>query len=111
LVPFVAGQPPPANLPPGAITFEAPGPAPGPAASADERQKYQQDLAAARTKALQQAKPAENRIYYADYRDTDGLKLPFRIRRAIGAMTTEETTFDRFRINAKVDPKKFEVRK
>jgi hypothetical protein len=111
LVPVMAGQPPPANLPPGAITFEAPGPAPGPAAGADERQKYQQDLAAARTKAMQQAKPAENRIYYADYRDTDGLKLPFRIRRAVGATTTEETTFDRFKINPKIDPKKFEVRK
>jgi hypothetical protein len=111
LVPLRAGQPPPANLPPGSITFEAPGPPPGPAASADERQKFQQDLAAARTKAMQQAKPAENRIYYADYRDTDGLKLPFRIRRAVGATTTEETAFDRFRINAKIDPKKFEARK
>jgi hypothetical protein len=111
LVPVRAGQPPPANLPPGAITFEAPGPAPGPTAGADERQKFQQDLAAARAKALQQAKPAENRIYYADYRDSDGLKLPFRIRRAVGATTTEETAFDRFRINVKIDPKKFEVRK
>ena len=55
--------------------------------------------------------PPENRIYYADYRDVDGLRFPFRIRRASGATTTEETTFDRFRINAKIDPKKFEVRK
>jgi len=66
---------------------------------------------AARAKAMQTAKPTENRIYYADYRDVDGLKLPFRLRRAIGATTTEETTFDRFRINAKIDPKKFEVKK
>jgi hypothetical protein len=111
LVPVIAGQPPPANLAPGAVTFDAPGPPPGPAATADERQKYQQDLAAARAKAMQLAKPTENRIYYADYRDVDGLKLPFRIRRAVGATTTEETIFDRFRINAKIDPKKFEVRK
>jgi hypothetical protein len=55
--------------------------------------------------------PSENRIYYADYREVDGLRLPFRIRRAVGADTIEETTFDRFRINAKIDPKKFEVRK
>jgi hypothetical protein len=111
LVPVTAGQPPPVNLAPGAITFDAPGPPPGPAATADERQKYQQDLASARSKAMQGAKPVENRIYYADYRDVDGLKLPFRIRRAVGATTTEETIFDRFRINAKIDPKKFEVRK
>jgi hypothetical protein len=53
----------------------------------------------------------ESRTYYADYRDVDGMKFPFRIRRASGATTIEETTFDRFRINAKIDPKKFEVRK
>ena len=46
-------------------------------------------------------RPTENRIYYADYRDVDGMKFPFRIRRAIGATTIEETTFDRYRINAK----------
>jgi hypothetical protein len=51
----------------------------------------------------------ENRLYFADYRDVDGLKLPFRIRRAVGSETTEETTFDRFRINARTDPRRFEV--
>ena len=55
--------------------------------------------------------PPENRIYFADYREVDGLRLPFRLRRALGPDTIEETTFDRFRVNAKIDPKKFEVRK
>jgi hypothetical protein len=50
----------------------------------------------------------EQRMFFADYRDVDGLKLPFRIRRAAGAETTEETTFDRFRINARVDPRRFQ---
>jgi hypothetical protein len=58
-----------------------------------------------------QPTPAEQRMYFADYRDVDGLKLPFRIRRAVGADTIEETTFDRFRINAKIDPRKFEMPK
>src|SRR5262245_10182089 len=57
------------------------------------------------------AKPVELRLYFADYRDVDGLQLPFRIRRATGADTTEETTVDRYKVNAKIDPKKFEVRK
>jgi len=57
------------------------------------------------------AAPVEFRIYYADYRDVDGLQWPFRLRRATGPDTTEETTFDRFRINTKIDAKKFEVRK
>lgn len=49
----------------------------------------------------------DNRLYYADYRDVDGVKLPFRLRRAAGSETTEETTFDRFRLNTKIDPRKF----
>lgn len=53
------------------------------------------------------APPVEQRMYFADYREVDGVKFPFRIRRAAGADTTEETTFDRFRINAKVDPRRF----
>jgi hypothetical protein len=52
----------------------------------------------------------ETRLYFADYRDVDGLKLPIRIRRAIGSDTVEETTFDRFRLNAKIDSRKFEVK-
>ncbi len=58
-----------------------------------------------------QPAPTEQRMYFADYRDVDGLKLPFRIRRSVGADTVEETTFDRIRINAKIDPRKFEVPK
>ena len=82
---------PPGAMPPGAVP---PGGAPqrgaGPAAGAPR---------------------PELRVYFADYRDVDGMQFPFRLRRAIGADTTEETTFDRFRINPKIDPKKFEVRK
>ena len=55
--------------------------------------------------------PPDQRLYFADYRDVDGIKLPFRLRRAVGADTTEETTFDRFRLNVKLDPRRFEVRK
>lgn len=53
--------------------------------------------------------PPENRLYFADFRDVDGMQLPFRLRRATGSETTEETTFDRYKLNAKIDPKKFEV--
>jgi hypothetical protein len=54
------------------------------------------------------AVPQETRLYFADYRDVDGIKWPFRLRRAVGADTVEETTFDRFRINPKIDAKKFQ---
>jgi hypothetical protein len=59
----------------------------------------------------QGAAPPENRLYFADYRDVDGLQFPFRLRRAVGPDTIEETTFDRYKVNSKIDPKRFEVRK
>ena len=59
---------------------------------------------------MAQGKPVENRLYYAEYRDVDGFKLPFRLRRAVGADTTEETNVDRFRVNVRIDARKFEVR-
>ena len=110
LVPVVAGQKPPDNMPPGSVVFEAPAPPPA-NATAEQKKKFEEDALAARGAAMKSARPTENRIYYADYRDVDGHKFPFRVRRAVGATTMEETTFDRFRINVKVDPRKFEVRK
>jgi hypothetical protein len=108
LVVVPQGQARPATLPPGAVVVETPAPLPS-SASKEDQDKYAKDVAALRQKAIQGAKPIENRLYYADYRDTDGLKLPFKLRRAIGPDTIEETTFDRFRLNAKIDPRKFEV--
>jgi hypothetical protein len=57
------------------------------------------------------ARAGESRIYYADYRDVDGLRLPFRLRRTAEAETVEETIVDRYRINPTIDPRRFEVRK
>ena len=51
----------------------------------------------------------EIRLYFADYRDAGGVMWPYRIRRATNGETTEETTFDRFKLNSKIDPRKFEV--
>jgi hypothetical protein len=58
-----------------------------------------------------QGAPVDNRLYYADYRDVNGIKWPFRLRRAVGGETVEETTFDRVRVNVRIDAKKFEVPK
>lgn len=91
-------QPPPRPAP----KPETPAPAaalPPPTPALSERQR------------VEGPKPLEHRMYYADYRDVDGRQWPFRIRRAIAGETTEETTFDRFRINPKIDPRRFEVRK
>jgi len=98
------GQPPPANVPPGAVLV--PGPA-APAATASQEEKDAYTKATNDLRRSAQAKPVEHRLYYADYRNVEGIVLPFRIRRAIGADTTEETSFDRFRLNTKIDPRKF----
>lgn len=102
----VPGQPPPTSVAPGAVVVPGP-PAPPRDAPKDEMDRYTKDVLALRTKA--QTTPVEHRLYFADYREVDGFRLPFRLRRAIGAETTEETTFDRFRINARIDPRKFDV--
>ena len=100
----VPGQPPPKTIAPGAVVIPGPA-APPPGAPKEEMDKYAKEVLALRSKA--QATPVEHRLYFADYRDVEGLRLPFRLRRAIGTETTEETTFDRFRINTKIDSRKF----
>jgi hypothetical protein len=101
-----AGQPPPQTVAPGAVVVAGPA-APAATATKDEKDAYAKEVQGIRQKA--QATLVENRIYFADYRDVDGVQLPFRLRRAIGTDTTEETTFDRFRINTKIAPQKFAV--
>jgi hypothetical protein len=99
-------QPKPKTVAPGAVIVSAAA-APPASAPQEEKDKYNKEMMALRAKTM--ATPIEYRLYYADYRDVDGVKLPFRLRRAIGADTTEETTFDRFRLNSKIDPRKFTV--
>lgn len=101
----VPGQPPPKTVAPGAVVVEGP-PAPAPNASKEDTDKYAKDVLALRAKA--QATSVEHRLYFGDYREVDGVRFPFRLRRAIAAETTEETSFDRFRVNARIDARKFE---
>jgi hypothetical protein len=101
------GQQAPESLPPGTIIVPGP-PPPGPTATNEERAKYAKDVQDLRRKALA-GKTVEYRIYYADYRDVgNGIRFPFRIRRAIAGDTVEETNFDAFKINARIDARRFE---
>jgi hypothetical protein len=106
----VPGQPVQNPLPPGALVVDAPAP-PAATAPQEERDRYAGSIATLRRQTLAQAKPVDYRIYYGDFRTVDGLTLPFRLRRAIAGETVEETTFDRIRINPKIDPRKFEAPK
>ena len=106
----VPGQPLPDPVPAGAVIVDVPAP-PAASASQEDRNQYATTVADLRRQALAQAKPVDHRIYYADFRDVNGLKWPFRIRRSIAGETIEETTFDRIRLNVKIDPRRFEVPK
>ena len=109
VVPSIPGQLPPQNLPPGAVVFQSLAPPPA-TASKEEQDKYAKEMQDLRKRALMQAKPIENRIYYADYREVgNGVRFPFRLRRAVAGDTVEETNFDGFRINARIDARRFEV--
>jgi hypothetical protein len=102
------GQPPPKpeTLAAGTVVVEGP-PSPPAGAGKEETDKYAKDVAEVRRNT--QAKLLEHRLYYADYRDAgNGVMFPFRLRRAIGPDTVEETNFDAFRLNPKIDPRKFE---
>jgi len=46
-------------------------------------------------------------IYFEEWREADGVKFPFRIRRASGGTTSEEWTVNKIKVNPKVDAKRF----
>jgi hypothetical protein len=53
----------------------------------------------------------EYRVYYGDYQDVSGIKLPFKIQRSIDGKASEELTLEKIKVNPRIDPKKFEVTK
>lgn len=84
---------------------------PGQPMSAAERDKMMADLDAQRKAAEANRKMVEYRIYYSNYRAVNGVKLPHTLQRSIAGNPTEEMTFEQFRINPKIDARKFEVTK
>jgi hypothetical protein len=77
----------------------------------EEREKMMKDLEARRKEAEAKARTVEYRVYYSDYKSVGGVQLPHRVQRAIDGKPTEEMVFDTFKVNAKIDAKKFQVTK
>jgi hypothetical protein len=50
---------------------------------------------------------ADYQIYFEEWRDAEGIKFPFKMRRAMAGTTTEEWTVSKVKVNPKVDPKRF----
>jgi len=60
--------------------------------------------------AMQEQPPemGEFTIYFEDWRSVDGVKFPFKMRRAMGGTTSEEWSVTRVSVNPKIDSKKFD---
>lgn len=76
----------------------------------EDREKMQKDMELMRAEAANRPM-VEFRLIYMDYREVDGVMLPHKLQRTVAGKPTEEITFERVRINQKVDPKKFTVTK
>jgi hypothetical protein len=74
----------------------------------EQRDKMMADLDARRKEAEAKRRTVEYRVFYADYQPVNGVLLPHRIQRSIDGKPTEEMVFDEFKVNPKIDAKKFQ---
>lgn len=112
-----AGAPPPPPPPPPGGSAAAP--AQGrPTMTPEEREKMKKDMEERMKNMEEQMKEVEAkrkvveyRLFYSDYKEVNGLMVPHKFQRSIAGKPTEEVTFDKVKINPKIDAKKFEVTK
>lgn len=76
--------------------------------SEEERKKAQAEIDK-QIKEMQRQPPvmADYTVFFDDWRDADGVRFPFKMRRAMGTETTEEWTVSKVKINPTIDPKRF----
>jgi hypothetical protein len=77
----------------------------------EERDKMVKQMEEQTKEAEAKRKIVEYRLFYSDYRAVDGVMLPHRLQRSIDGKPAEEVTFDKVKVNAKIDAKKFTVTK
>jgi hypothetical protein len=77
------------------------------AMSKEQREKFEKDLDERRKEAEAKRRTVEFRMYYSDYQAVGGAVLPHRVQRSIDGKPAEEMIFDEFKVNPKIDAKKF----
>lgn len=77
----------------------------------EEREKMMAQMREQMKEAEAKRRTVEYRLFYADYKDVNGVMLPHKFQRSIEGKPTEEITFDTVKLNQKIDAKKFEVTK
>ena len=59
--------------------------------------------------AQRQPATADFTVYFEDWREGEGVKFPFKMRRATDGNTVEEWSISKIKLNPKIDAKKFAV--
>lgn len=77
----------------------------------EQRDQMMKEIQDRMKEAEAKRRTVEYRIYYSDYQEVSGVKLPFKLQRSIDGKPTEEMTLEKVKVNQKIDPKKFEVSK
>jgi hypothetical protein len=77
----------------------------------EEREKLMKDVEARRKEAEANRRTVEFRVFYGDYKSVGGVQLPHRFQRSIDGKPTEEMVIESYKINAKIDAKKFQASK
>jgi hypothetical protein len=76
--------------------------------SDDEKKKAQAEMEK-QIQEIQRQPPVmvDYTVFFDEWRDADGVKFPFKMRRAMGSETTEEWTVSKIKVNPKIDAKRF----
>ncbi len=77
----------------------------------EQRDRLMKDMQDRMKEAEANRRRVEYRVYYSDYQDVSGVRLPFRIQRSVDGRMNEELTLEKIKVNPKIDPKTFEVSK
>ena len=79
--------------------------------SPEDAARMQQEMADRMKEAEAKRRIVEYRVFYADYKVFDGVKLPTKIQRMTEGVPTEELALEKIKVNGKIDPNKFKVAK
>jgi hypothetical protein len=88
-----------------------PGQAPRANMTPEEREKMAKQIDEQMKEAEAKRRVVEYRLFYGDYRAIDGVQVPHRLQRSVDGKPVEEVTFEKVKVNARIDAKKFTVTK
>ena len=78
--------------------------------SPEDMERLRGELERRRREAEANRRTVEYRLFYADYKAFDGVKIPTRLQRMIDGSPVEELRLEKVEINGKFDTKLFEIK-